>query len=321
MSNLSSTNFNKQGITRLSNFALLRASGADAVSFLQSQLTNDIASLGENRACLAGYCTPKGRLLATMLAWKTGDAITIEVPQELQENLQKRLQLYVMRAKVKLEHISATQILFGVIGDATVKNLAPWFPELPHSPYELVANEHGVLIRLTDSHNLARYQCVVTTEIADAVALAGNKLLESDWLLSEIHAGIPQVTSATLEKFVPQMLNYELIGGVNFKKGCYPGQEIVARTHYLGKQKRRTVLGRIDAVGITSGTEVFANADPEQPCGMIVNAEKNNAGGTDCLIEIKTSFLSDAIVQLSTGEIVHWLPMPYPLLSDGAEVS
>ena len=326
---MSQTLVNSQ-ISPLSQFALIKASGADAISFLQSQLTNDIKSLAENHACLAGYCSPKGRLLATMLIWKIEDTITMEVPTELQENLQKRLQMYVMRAKVKLEHISTTETILGVLGISAAEKLSAWFPTLPASPYQVVNNDYGTLIRVTDGDGMARYQCIVSNELAQqiesAAGSAANSATEakSDWALSEIHAGIPQVTAATLEKFVPQMINYELIGGVNFKKGCYPGQEIVARTHYLGKQKRRTVLARIDSVSVASGMEVFAASsvppDLEQPCGMVVNAALNNLGGSDCLIEIKTACLTDTAVQLSSGETFHWLPMPYPLPAD-AELS
>jgi len=313
MSNLSSASFTEPGIARLSQFSLISASGADAVSFLHSQLTNDIKTLAENHACLAGFCTPKGRLLATMLVWKIKDVITMEVPLELQENLQKRLQMYVMRSKVSLQHVSDGQTVFGLFGESALSVLAEWFPDAPSTPYQLVSNDNGTLLRLTDVEGMARYQCVVTKD--------GQIEPESEWQRSEIHAGIPQVGAATQEKFVPQMINYELIGGVSFKKGCYPGQEIVARTHYLGKQKRRTVLARIPSADVNSGAEVFASTDLEQPCGMVVNAVLNNNGGSDCLIEIKTNFLTEATIQLRSGEICEWLPMPYPLPDDATQTT
>ena len=332
--------FTESGIAQLNQFALITASGADAINFLHSQLTNDIKSLAENHGCLAGFCTPKGRLLATMLLWKINDTITIEVPRELQENLQKRLQMYVMRAKLKLDHITDAHAVLGIFGEATAAKLARWFPELPTSPYVLASTPDGTLLRLPDVAGVARYQCIVAKALAaqieqaatqlSAVHLANEQntqhtikplLPESSWTLSEIHAGIPHVTAATQEKFVPQMINFELIGGVNFKKGCYPGQEIVARTHYLGKQKRRTVLAQIPSAAVRSGMEVFACTDLEQPCGMVVNAAPNATGGSDCLIEIKTSFLSDTVVQLSSGEICRWLPMPYALPADAQQTS
>lgn len=312
------------GLCKLTQFALISASGVDATHFLQSQLTNDIKSLPENRACLAGYCSIKGRLLASLLVWKSVQAqdgsIFLEVPAELQESFQKRLQVFVMRSKVKLEHITESMTMSGILGEATANALTEWFPILPAVPYELVRSEAGVLIRLADAGKIARYQWVMSKQLSGQIwpmLVTKLPILPAHvWSLSEIHAGIPHINLATQEKFVPQMVNYELIGGVNFKKGCYPGQEIVARTHYLGKQKRRMALAQIDNATVQSGMEVFASDDPSQPCGMVVNAQPNAVGGSDCLIEIKTAYLSDAIVQLNTGEICHWLPMPYPLPTD-----
>lgn len=315
------------GLCQLTPFALISVSGADATNFLHSQFTNDIKALPQNRACLAGYCSNKGRLLASLLVWKSTsseeDSIFLEVPAELQESLQKRLQIFVMRSKVKLNHVTESHAILGILGEAAAQALVKWFPTLPTSPYELIQNDAGILIRLTDAEKITRYQWIMSKsffeQIWPVLSTSDNKLpvLPSHvWSLSEIHAGIPHISLATQEKFVPQMINYELIGGINFKKGCYPGQEIVARTHYLGKQKRRMVLAQIDNAAVQSGMEVFASNDPDQPCGMVVNAQANESGGSDCLIEIKTAYLSDAVVQLNTGEICRWLPMPYPLPVD-----
>ena len=305
------------GMTKLTQTTQISVSGPDAVSFLHSQLTNDIKTLAENHACLAGYCTPKGRLLATMLVWNCADKIILQIPQNLQEGLQKRLQMYVMRAKVKLEHTGPSQVLFGILGQAMLGHLLPWFPTAPAAPYELVSNQYGTLLRLADSNGAARYQWSMDLQLADQIWPQLSEqvpaLTEQDWALSEIHAGIPHLSVATLEKFVPQMINYELIGGVNFKKGCYPGQEIVARTHYLGKLKRRMALAHLDSNGVHAGMEVFGADDPTQPCGMVVNAAPHPAGGSDCLIEIKTAALEQGQVRLASGEICHWLPMPYSI--------
>lgn len=314
-----------EGITRLSQFALISASGADATRFLHSQLTNDIQSLANNHACLAGYCTPKGRLLATSIAWKIDDSVTLEVPAELQENLQKRLQMYVMRSKVKLESNAGIDCILGIFGENAAMKLAEWFPSLPLSPYELVNNNFGVLLRLADVGDVKRYQWIAPLGLMDTVYSSLSKLIpvlpESAWALSDIHGGIPQVQISTQEKFVPQMINYELIGGVNFKKGCYPGQEIVARSHYLGKQKRRMVLASINSNSVQSGMDVFSGTDSSEPCGMIVNAAPNAHGGSDCLIEIKTNYLQNATVQLGTGEVFHWLNLPYALPNDADKIT
>lgn len=307
------------GLCKLTQFALISAVGVDAAQFLHSQLTNDIKSLPQNRACLAGYCSNKGRLLASLLIWKSDqpDTIMLQVPSELQEAFQKRLQIFVLRSKLKLNHVTDTNAMLGVLGEDTAAQLTEWFPKLPEKPYDVIHSLAGVLIRLADADNIARYQWILTNQLLEEVwPTVGTRipvLAPQVWSLSEIHAGIPQITLATQEKFVPQMVNYDLIGGVNFKKGCYPGQEIVARTHYLGKQKRRMVLAQIESMHVQSGMEVFSSDDPTQPCGMIVNAEPNGASGNDCLVEIKTAFLNTAMVQLDSGEVCHWLDMPYPL--------
>jgi folate-binding protein YgfZ len=132
--------------------------------------------------------------------------------------------------------------------------------------------------------------------------------------LSAIHAGVPQVSQPTQEQFVPQMINFELIGGVNFRKGCYPGQEIVARSQYLGKLKRRMALATLDNAAARPGDEVFSSADPDQPCGMIVNAAPNGAGGADVLVEIKLAAIDSAVRHGSAGgTALSFLPLPYAL--------
>jgi len=325
MSTLSTQVIPVAGIMKLTESALIGASGADAATFLHSQLTNDIKNLGANQACLAGYCTPKGRLLATMLVWNHQDTIMLQVPRELQEALQKRLQMFVMRAKVKLDNLGANTTVLGLFGAETMTLMSPWFAQLPAVPYETVSNESGTLMRLADADGVARYQWIAEKELAEQawsnLVAQVPELPQPMWALSEIHAGIPHIGLTTQEKFVPQMINYELIGAVNFKKGCYPGQEIVARTHYLGKQKRRTVLAHLDSSNVQSGMEVFASQDLDltQPCGMVVNGAANPAGGTDCLIEIKTAFYHQGSVQLNTGEICQWLPMPYSVPLDLTE--
>ena len=317
MANLLPSAAFSSGVTRLQHYALISASGQDAVTFLHGQLTNDISGLTTQHCCLAGYCTPKGRLLATMLVWRSDETVMLLVPAQLQPDLQKRLQMFVMRAKVKFEHLSDQSSLLGIIGQAGAAALVNWFPALPAQAMDCASNAHGTLLRLADANGVPRYEWIAPLKTINAawptLVAAAGELSAQDWALAEIHSGIAQITLATREKFVPQMINFELVGGVNFKKGCYPGQEIVARSHYLGKQKRRTVLARIDDVNVVSGVEVFSTDDLGQPCGTVVNAALNHAGGSDCLIEIKTALLHQAPVTLLSGAVCHWLPMPYGL--------
>ncbi len=308
-------------VATVTDLGLIAVTGDDAASFLHSQLTNDVEHLGTGEARLAGYCTPKGRLLATFLMWRDAQSVYLQLPRELQAQLQKRLSMYVLRAKVKLKDATdapASDALIGIGGAKGEAALRQHVTELPAAPYQVSRSDAGTVIRLADAFGAPRYLWVTSGATAsgalpalrESLALGGNQA----WRLASVHAGVPQVTAKTLEQFVPQMVNLELLGGVNFKKGCYPGQEIVARSQYLGKLKRRTALATVDNAAALAGQEVFSAADPEQPCGMIVNVAANGNGGADALVEMKLALLDDAVhLGSATGARLQFLPMPYAL--------
>lgn len=304
-------------IAPLTHLGLIAATGEDAATFLHNQLTNDIEALSPSVARLAGYCSPKGRLLATMLAWKTGDAIYLQLPREIQPTVQKRLQMFILRSKAKLAD-ATDRVALGLVGPAAAAALAPWFEALPQQAYAVVHADAGTLIRVADADGAPRYQWIATLEVAKtAWPQLANTLPAADssaWRQSEIRAGIPMVLAATQEQFVPQMVNYELVGGVNFRKGCYPGQEIVARSQYLGKLKRRTVIAEIESADVAPGMEVYADSDPEQPCGQIVNAETDGKASL-CLVELKTALLESGAIHLgsASGPQLRIGALPYPL--------
>jgi folate-binding protein YgfZ len=190
--------------------------------------------------------------------------------------------------------------------------------ELPAAPYGKLTGDKGTVIRLADAFQAPRYLWITSPAQAEAAlpALAGELALGGNqaWQLAAIHAGVPQVTQPTQEQFVPQMVNLELLGGVNFKKGCYPGQEIVARSQYLGKLKRRTSLATVENAAARAGDEVYSTVDPEQPCGMVVNAAPNGAGGADMLVEMKLAALEEDVrLGSATGPALRFAPLPYPL--------
>jgi folate-binding protein YgfZ len=306
-------------VAPLTDLGLIALSGEDAANFLHNQLTNDVENLSLTEARLAGYCSPKGRLLATFLMWKSAENIMLQLPRQLQAPIQKRLQMFVLRAKAKLAGVTDNHAVLGLAGPAAASTLAEWFPDLPSAPYSKTESAAGTLIRLADANGAPRYQWITGTSTAQQ---AWPKLSTSlqpvgagAWRLLDIEAGIPQITQATQEQFVPQMINYELIGGVNFRKGCYPGQEIVARSQYLGKLKRRMLLATTVAQDARAGMEVFSSADPEQPCGMIVNAELSAADRMECLVQIKTAALDQGAIHLgsATGPTLHFKALPYPL--------
>lgn len=315
-------------VAPVGNLGLIAATGDDAATFLHGQLTNDVVKLLPGEVRLAGYCTPKGRLQATMLMWRTAptpevpaSAIYLLLPRAVQPAFQKRLSMFVMRAKAKLQDATHDERHAAVIGFGGAKassTLLPHVGTLPSTPGAVVESPKGTVLRLADAFGAPRYLWLTDAATAQAampaltaaLALGGNDA----WELSGIHAGIAQVTPATFEQFVPQMINYELVGGVNFKKGCYPGQEIVARSQYLGKLKRRTTLATIADPTAAAGQELFSSADPTQPCGMVVNAAPNGAGGVDALVEVKLDALEQEVHLGSTaGARAEFRAMPYAL--------
>ncbi|OON63076.1 folate-binding protein YgfZ [Massilia sp. KIM] len=308
-------------VAPVTDLGLIAVSGEDAASFLHNQLTNDVEHLGQDEARLAGYCTPKGRLQASFLIWRDPDAIYLQLPRAIQPPLQKRLSMFVLRSKAKLRDASAESPFEAVIGIGGARGeaaLRRHVDTLPGAPMGKTSGDFGTVIRLHDGFEAPRYLWFTTAQAGAAaldtlktdLALGGNQA----WRLAAIHAGEPQVTAATQEQFVPQMVNLELLGGINFKKGCYPGQEIVARTKYLGKIKRRTALASIQDGAARAGDEVFSALDPDQPCGMVVNAAPDGQGGTDVLVEIKLAAL-DGEVRLGSagGPPLRFQPLPYSL--------
>jgi len=324
MSALNTTHLAAGFFAPITDLGLIALDGEESASFLHSQLTNDVEHLGPNEARLAGYCSPKGRLLASFLMWRNASTIFLQLPRDIQASVQKRLAMFVLRAKTKLSdatELPANQVMLGIGGANAPAALQAWFDTLPAQPYAKIDHALGTLIRVADAFGAPRYQWLMSADTAETVkpALAA-KLAQGDvaaWHLSVIHSGVPQITKATQEQFVPQMVNYELLGGVNFKKGCYPGQEIVARSQYLGKLKRRTTLVTIADSSAVAGAEVFATADPEQPCGMIVNAAPNGNGGVDALVEMKLAAIEAGSVRLGSAEgaPLTFLDMPYALES------
>ncbi len=322
--------------TVLDQFSILAASGPDAAVFLHSQLTNNIAKLAAEKAQFAGLCSIKGRLLATFLVWRAAkhndeshtETIQLMLSRDLQATIQKRLSMFILRSKVKLNDVSADRVLIGLTGNA-VRLLAPLFPNLPESAHSKVESEAGTLIRLSDTpitvspvstETVARYLWVAPHAAFNAQLTTLSTGLTAitpalwDWL--EIRAGEPRIIEATQDKFVPQMVNFEVIGGVDFHKGCYPGQEIVARSQYRGTIKRRMMLAHTDKA--QPGTEVFHSTDPRQPCGMVVNAASAPGGGVDCLVELKLAALdqdaaSTIHVETPTGSVLTLLTQPYAL--------
>ena len=303
----------------LSHLGLLELSGADAMTFLQGQVTNDVMLLAGNNAHYTGYCNPKGRMLALFLAFAHTTPLQtkhlhLQFNRALLEPIVKRLKMYVMRSKVEIKDVSNEIIRFGFNGSEAASIMALSLVSIPQNDYELTTLENATILKLPSISNHNRYE--IFTDAANAGIIWNTLKTKAtivgkpcwDWL--EIQAGIPDVTLNTQEQFVPQMLNLDILNGIGFKKGCYTGQEIVARTHYLGKVKRRTFLASIASDSAPSaGDKVLDDAQNE--VGQIVRIAPN-ADSFDALIELRIDAQQAGNVTWNSKAIQFKL-LPYPL--------
>jgi len=283
-----------QGATRLNGWGVIRAEGADAGTFLHGQLTQDVLQLGPRDARLAGYCTAKGRLLASGVLWRgLNDDLLLACSADVLAATAKRLSMYVLRAKCRVSDAGPSMALYGLAGNAAQDWLAAAAPSAAWRCAPMPGG--GQAIRLPDVFGIARYLLALPAEHA-APALPASVAGAWDWL--EVTSGVPRIVAATVEKFVPQMVNFELVDGVSFQKGCYPGQEIVARSQYRGSIKRRAFVFACEAAA-QPGQEVFHSADAEQPAGMVVNAA-SCAGSHRALVEVKLATVAAGSLHLGS---------------------
>jgi hypothetical protein len=303
--NLAAT-FAFDGSVRLTDWALLRAHGADAAAFLQGQLTQDVIGLPMGEARLSGYCSAKGRLLASFVLWRMGaEEFGLLCSADLAAAVRKRLSMYVLRARCRVDDASDEWSVFGLAGAAAQRltdGAKPWS-----------ARQQGAqwLIALPAVEQVPRGLLV---QPAATQALSLPALDAHAWSLLEVLSGVPRITTATAEQFVPQMVNFELVGGVHFQKGCYPGQEVVARSQYRGTIKRRMHLFATNG-SAQPGQEVFHSDDAAQPAGLVVNAAEMAGSGCRLLAEVKLASLEGGSLHLGSadGPLLQRLSLPYPI--------
>jgi folate-binding protein YgfZ len=287
-----------QGACRLSDWGVIRATGDEARKFLHGQLTQDVEHLGAQDARLAGYCSAKGRLLATLVVWQRApDQVYLALSADLLATTLKRLSMFVLRAKCKLADASAELPLWGLAGDAATQafDIAGSLPV-----WGKAAVAGGELLRLPDA--VTSQQRVPRFLYAGVDTPAAPSLSADGWQWLEVHSGVARVVAATTEQFVPQMVNLELVGGVNFQKGCYPGQEVVARSQYRGTLKRRAYVVHSQAA-MRPGQEVFHSADPGQPAGMVVLAASMSTEAHAALVELKIAALETGSLRAAAPQV------------------
>lgn len=297
------------GVAPLPHLGVIRAQGEDAASFLHGQLTQDFALLGPREARLAAFCNAKGRMLASFIGFRRAEGeILLVCSRDLLAPTLKRLSMFVLRAKVKLSDVSAEFPVHGIAGDALrplVQHATPW-------TLEPAAGGH--LVQLYPCEDQPRALWVAP---ADAAPPPGPALDTALWQWSEVRSGVATLSAPVVEAFVPQMLNYESVGGVNFKKGCYPGQEVVARSQFRGTLKRRAFVAHAEGE-MAAGQEVFQAAEPEQPAGLVAQAAPAPGGGWDAIVSLQLSAVDagDLHAGSTGGPALQLLPLPYLLLAD-----
>jgi folate-binding protein YgfZ len=306
------------GALRLSDWGVIRARGEEAAAFLQGQLTNDVVALATGQARLAGYCSAKGRLLASFVVWRDGQGdFLLACSADLLVPTLKRLSMFVLRAKCKLSDASAEVPLSGLAGDAALAALPALGVEAPRDVWAVAPLPDagaGVVVRLPDA--VVDGAAVPRLLLAGAAAPSTLPALDAaTWQWLEVQSGAARIVAATVEQFVPQMINLELVGGVNFQKGCYPGQEVVARSQYRGTLKRRAyILGT--AASMAPGQEVVHDADPGQPAGMVVLAGAHG-GRHAALVELKIAATEGGSLHLGGADgptlVLESLPYALPL--------
>jgi len=312
----------------LPQWGLILVEGSDAANFLQNQLTNSVLGLkrilpgqiaqGFSSARLTGYCSPKGRLLAS--AWvclfpseeNAEDRFALFVSKDIAASTAKRLSMYVLRSKVKVTDFSNEWIVSGLYGSE--QQIA-----------DLKLDDDCIALRIPDVlvGNISVARLLLANHQKNTQVVNNENEILNSWNELEVLSAIPRIVQATQEQFVPQMINFESVAGVDFKKGCYPGQEIVARSQYRGAIKRRLQLAHLseadfNEVQALPGTELFHSNDPSQPAGMVVlsSSSHNDSQRINLQIECKLEALEDGNIHLGNAEgpVLKMDVLPYPLI-------
>lgn len=294
---------------RLAGYGVLAVRGADARSFLHAQLTADVANLAAGRAALAGWCSAKGRLLASFLVVPRDDGFLLQLARNLAAPVAKRLGMFVLRAKAKVSDESDLWVQYGYRGPEAAPKLAAAGLPAPGAPFEHAQSDAVSLICTGD----ARWLLLAPAQ-ADPAARVGLAATDHGfWQLDEIRAGRPLIEAATQDLFVPQMVNYEALGGVDFRKGCYPGQEVVARAQYRGQVKRRMVRARVQGeLELSPGLELYGAERADEAAGTVVNAART-AEGWELLAVASSAALEQGSLRAGrSGPPLEMLPLPYP---------
>ena len=301
----------------LDYLGVIAVHGADAGKFLQAQLSNDIDNCGENSSQLSAYCTPKGRILGLMRIFRQGDSYYLRLPADSLEAVMQRLRMFVLRADVTLEDVSDGFCCIGISGSSAADEIRVAAGEAPLEENQVLHTDTLSIIRvpgITPRYEIYANALEAARDFWTSLNVHGAPVGSQAWRLLEILAGIPTIFASTSELFVPQMVNLQLVDGVSFRKGCYPGQEIVARMQYLGTLKRRMYLGRIEQdAALSPGDELYQADGDEQVAGRIVDAQPHPDGGQLALavLQIKSAEGGDVRLGNAAGPSFIQQALPY----------
>jgi folate-binding protein YgfZ len=301
-------------VADLSQLGVIAFRGDDASSFLQGQLTNDIRSLHADSAQWNGYCSPKGRLLGNFLVWRQGEDYCLQLSGDILPGVQKRLSMFIMRAKVQARDASDETVRLVVAGKQALAAVTAAMGAAPEAPMRSTACDTGQVIRVGSDKFVLSITPEHAASVWQALCQSATPVGAPVWDWLRLNAGVPMIVAATQEQFVPQMVNLEVIGGVSFQKGCYPGQEIVARSQYLGKLKRRMFLAHVDA-DAAPGDSLYSADFEGQATGTVVNAAPAPTGGFDVLAvaQVESANAHTLHLKAADGAALSLKPLPYAM--------
>jgi len=320
MNNTSITPITDTAISNITHLSIIKVSGDDAQLFLQGQFSNDVTLLNDLNTQLNSYNSPKGRMYAAFRLCKFDSSYYLILPTEITDAVLKRLNMFVMRSNVTLEDISGQWKTLGISGEKIQNALTEQKITLPQTPNQCTQYGKKYLINLSGSIPRAlfigpeseiidtRYQLEQSLPIAE----------REHWKRLDIQAGIPGIYAATMESFVAQMINFQLVDGVSFTKGCYPGQEVIARMHYLGKLKKRMYRVSLGNKALPNDKIYDTSGENEQSVGQIVDAQVNDNDGYDALAVIQVSAADSKALKLGSldGETITMETLPYSFPED-----
>lgn len=291
---------NQTILVPLTHLGLIEASGDDARAFLHNQFTSDINHLGVDQVQHSAWCTAKGRMQASFVVWREADAFRLIVSGDLEAASLKRLQMFVLRSRVKLQALTESRLLLGLAGRQAGEALADAGLPCPAAPLTVTISTQASVIGLEANRYIVAVEQHAAADLWKKLTLKALPAGLPAWWWLDVQAGFPLVTAATKEEFVPQMADFEKLGGISFHKGCYPGQEIVARTQYLGKVKRHLYRVRSDQP-LAAGADLHSPDNPDQACGKIVSGAPSPAGGYEALAVVQSNFAGNLHLGSSDG--------------------